>query len=553
MSRRGRSSKYNKGARLGCAGTSVENETTGVGSRTHGVMFQSKPKFDANKCKVQLKMLINRLNLLSQKKGNLAKADKRKVAELLRDTKEHNARILVEQIIRDDYFLEAYDLIKQYTEMLIARFNVITLEAELKPEVAASVCALVYAGYLMGTEIDELKHLHILFTLKYGKQFTQDVIENKEKYINHRLLKILTQTECPDATVVDAYLEAIAQSYGVEYVPQTTAVQPISATLGIALPTPGQPMPGATVPEPMPDLSGGEDPPSKPTPPAPTPPPAEPGLMMGTEVPVVPMAHPMITPGMTIVEAEVPVVPMAHPMAHPVAHPMAHPVAHPVPVPVAAGSGTGAESLPSAAPFRVMLSKVCDAHKLADGACHLVSGFGLTVDAQDVVTAIAPPDTAGVDVGGLAAVVIGDKIVAINGRPVTGDAPIKSLAADIDLGTRVPVDLVRFTAGSVGGGSMGGGGGVGGSGSGSGSGSGGGGSGGGGGISTTAAVQPTVVGGPVPPVPPVAPALAPTASVGPPPTAPPPVPPPPSSATTPAAEESMEDILKKRLDALKMA
>ena len=51
------------------------------------VMFQSKPKFDANKCKVQLKMLINRLNLLSQKKGNLAKAEKRKVAELLRDTK----------------------------------------------------------------------------------------------------------------------------------------------------------------------------------------------------------------------------------------------------------------------------------------------------------------------------------------------------------------------------------------------------------------------------------------------------------------------------------
>jgi hypothetical protein len=264
-------------------------------------------------------------------------------------------------------------------------------------------------------------------------------------------------------------------------------------------------------------------------------------------VPVVPMAHPMITPGMTIVEAEVPVVPMAHPMAHPMARPVAHQV--PVPVPVAAGSGAGAESLPSAAPFRVMLSKVCDAHKLADGACHLVSGFGLTVDAQDVVTAIAPPDTAGVDVGGLAAVVIGDKIVAINGRPVTGDAPIKSLAADIDLGTRVPVDLVRFTAGSVGGGSMGGS--VGGSGS--GSGSGGGGSGGGGGISTTAAVQPTVVGGPVPPVPPVAPALAPTASVGPPPTAPPPVPPPPSSATTPAAEESMEDILKKRLDALKMA
>ena len=31
-------------------------------------MFSSKPKFDANKCKVNLKMLINRFNLLTQKK-----------------------------------------------------------------------------------------------------------------------------------------------------------------------------------------------------------------------------------------------------------------------------------------------------------------------------------------------------------------------------------------------------------------------------------------------------------------------------------------------------
>merc|ERR1719424_2536761 len=83
-------------------------------------MFSSKPKFDSNKCKVQLKMLINRINLLTSKKANLAKAEKRKVAMLLREDKEHNARILVEAIIREDYTLEAYDLIKQYTEMLIA-------------------------------------------------------------------------------------------------------------------------------------------------------------------------------------------------------------------------------------------------------------------------------------------------------------------------------------------------------------------------------------------------------------------------------------------------
>ena len=51
----------------------------------------SKPKFDANKTKVNLKMLINRFNLLTQKKSNLAKQQKRQVALLLKDDKEPNA------------------------------------------------------------------------------------------------------------------------------------------------------------------------------------------------------------------------------------------------------------------------------------------------------------------------------------------------------------------------------------------------------------------------------------------------------------------------------
>ena len=70
-----------------------------------------------------------RLNLLASKKGNLAKGEKRKVATLLRDDKEHNARILVEQIIREDYTLEAYEMIKQYVELILARFNVLVTRA----------------------------------------------------------------------------------------------------------------------------------------------------------------------------------------------------------------------------------------------------------------------------------------------------------------------------------------------------------------------------------------------------------------------------------------
>ena len=99
-----------------------------------------KPKFDANKTKVNLKMLINRFNLLTQKKANLAKQQKREIALLLRDNKEARARILVEHIIREDYTLESYDLLRQYTELLLARLNVVIQEPQLKPEVAEAVC-----------------------------------------------------------------------------------------------------------------------------------------------------------------------------------------------------------------------------------------------------------------------------------------------------------------------------------------------------------------------------------------------------------------------------
>lgn len=204
-------------------------------------MFSSKPKFNPDKCKVQLKMLISRIKLQLSKQTNLAKAERRVVAGLLRDDKEHQARIKVEQIIRADFKLESLELINNYTELLISRFSVLVAEPQMKPEIAEAVTALVYAGYLLGNELPELKELFNMFTAKYGTEYTQQVITNKDKYLAHRFNKVLTSSQVPDATVVVAYLQEIAKSYGVEYVPTLSAQPPahISATTGLVLPDPG--------------------------------------------------------------------------------------------------------------------------------------------------------------------------------------------------------------------------------------------------------------------------------------------------------------------------
>ena len=196
-------------------------------------MFSSKPKFDGNKCKVQLKMLINRFNLLSAKKGNLARGGEEELAMLIRDDKEHNARILVEQIIREDYTLEAYDL-PQYAELLIAATTSSSSRTS-SSEIADAVCAIVYSGWLMGNNIDELKvpwPSSPPSTARSSRRRSSTMPQVHPE----RLLKILSSTQVPDQTVVEAYLVEIAKSYGVEYIPKpASTVQATSATLGIVL------------------------------------------------------------------------------------------------------------------------------------------------------------------------------------------------------------------------------------------------------------------------------------------------------------------------------
>jgi len=331
-------------------------------------MFSSS-RFDANKCKVNLKMLLNRFNLLTQKKSNLAKQQKRQVAMLLRDDKEANARILVEHIIREDYMLESYEILKQYAELLTARYNVLVTEAELRPEISEAVCALLYAGWLMGSDVPELHQLHLLFTAKYGKPYAKEVIDHKEMYLNERLLRMLTSTQIPDPSVVVMYLTEIAKAYGVEWIPKETPTVPVSSTIGISLPMPGMPIGSANPAAPTQQLpipgAPSLNPPNASAPAAPVPPPA---------VPAVPTAA---APGVYVAQGKV------------------------------------MEAEKSNAPiiFQVQLIKS-------------LQGFGMILDSGNVVTSIKP-DSEASRCGLLQA---GDLIIALNGTKVSEDVPVCNYA-----------------------------------------------------------------------------------------------------------------------------
>ena len=343
-------------------------------------MFSSKPKFDANKCKVNLKMLQNRFALLQQKKTNLAKQQKRQVAMLLKDDKEAQARILVEHIIREDYTLESYELLRQYADLILARLNVVTNEPELKPEVAEAVCSLLYAGWLMASEVPELGTLNQLFTAKYGKPYAAEVIENKEKYLNYRLLRMLTSTQVPDPTVVELYLTEIAKAYGVDWTPRPSAIpQPISSTIGVPLPLPGAPMPQAAAADP------------------------------GGAVPA-PISMP-VAAAAPVAAAGVPVQPT---------------VTIPQAADVSALYGLQPAQPAATQPLAATLMK----HPW---------GFGIVLDGDNVVTRLKE----GSEAATTGQIAVGDRVLAVNGIAVSRDYPVKSVAIDLPDGAAATFSLER--------------------------------------------------------------------------------------------------------------
>ena len=87
------------------------------------VMFSSGPRYQ--KLTTNLRLTINRLKLLEKKKTEMAVKARREIADYLIAGKEDRARIRVEHIIREDYIVEAMELVEMYCDLLLARMGLI--------------------------------------------------------------------------------------------------------------------------------------------------------------------------------------------------------------------------------------------------------------------------------------------------------------------------------------------------------------------------------------------------------------------------------------------
>ncbi|KAM9301454.1 IST1 homolog [Gastrophryne carolinensis] len=231
--------------------------------------------FKAERLRVNMRLVINRLKLLEKKKTELAQKARKEIADYLASGKDERARIRVEHIIREDYLVEAMEILELYCDLLLARFGLIQSMKELDPGLSEAVSTLIWAAPRLQTEVSELKIVADQLCAKYSKEYGKLCRTNQIGTVNERLMHKLS-VEAPPKILVERYLIEIAKNYNVPYEPDSVVMVPtgVEADLidvefaedrkkgggggggggfGVAMPTlPAMQMPTPTIPYPYP-------------------------------------------------------------------------------------------------------------------------------------------------------------------------------------------------------------------------------------------------------------------------------------------------------------
>ncbi|XP_059021617.1 IST1 homolog [Mustela lutreola] len=179
--------------------------------------------FKAERLRVNLTLVINRLKLLEKKKTELAQKARKEIADYLAAGKDERARIRVEHIIREDYLVEAMEILELYCDLLLAWFGLIQSMKELDSGLAESVSTLIWAAPGLQSEVAELKIVADQLCAKYSKEYGKLCRTNQIGTVNDRLMHKLS-VEAPPKILVQRYLIEIANNYNVPYEPDSVVM-----------------------------------------------------------------------------------------------------------------------------------------------------------------------------------------------------------------------------------------------------------------------------------------------------------------------------------------
>lgn len=161
-------------------------------------------------------MALSKLKFLQDKKTALVKQQRRQMADLLGQGKETSAKIRVENIIRDDIYIELLEYLELYCELLLARITMLVDPARttVDKSLSESVASLVYSA--PHTELKELVQIRDVLVHKYGFEYGRLVLDNYETLVPRKIWSRCV-VDPPSEELVDLYLSEIARTYQVPY------------------------------------------------------------------------------------------------------------------------------------------------------------------------------------------------------------------------------------------------------------------------------------------------------------------------------------------------
>ena len=157
-----------------------------------------------NKLKTNLQLSIQRLKLLEKKKTELALKARKGIGAFIINNKVDRARIRVEHIIREDYTVEALEIIEMYCDLLLARFGLIEQSKTVDTGLNEAITSIIWASsQIQGC--DELKVITDFMARKYGKKFVDACKMNAFNSVNPKLMAKLS-VQSPPKILVEKYL-----------------------------------------------------------------------------------------------------------------------------------------------------------------------------------------------------------------------------------------------------------------------------------------------------------------------------------------------------------
>ncbi|CAI5452080.1 unnamed protein product [Caenorhabditis angaria] len=226
------------------------------------------------KLKTNLRLAINRLQLLGKKKTEMAMKARTEIADYISANKPDRARIRVEHIIREDYVVEAFEILEMYCDLLLARFGLIEQMKTLDDGIAEAVISILWAAPRLATDISEFKTISDQLTVKYGKPFAEAARANQLEFpakVNPKLVAKLSAA-APPKLLVERYLIEIASAAQIAFTPDPDVMREdevhqaeqilidFKNAGGAGLPPPppsNNPYGGGGIPPPPPSSGGG--------------------------------------------------------------------------------------------------------------------------------------------------------------------------------------------------------------------------------------------------------------------------------------------------------